>query len=121
MKAIHGIRMAVEALLVMVSIQVYAQSTETLPSGGMSRQGAIAQHKADSAANGTLGRKVRGALSKAMGISASHITVRSVNGDVTLQGSVPGPADSEKAEKIAKSIEGVASVKNALSIRPEGR
>lgn len=120
MKAIHAIGLTGAALLVAVSLQAHAQTSDAAPAADTSAQSAKSQHKADRAANRSLGRKVRNALSKAMGVSASHITVRSAGGAITLQGTVPEVADSQKAEDIAKGIEGVTSVKNALSIRPQG-
>jgi osmotically-inducible protein OsmY len=120
MKAIHAIRLAGGALLVAVSLQANAQTSDAAPAADTGSQSAKAQHKADRAANRALGRKVRNAISKSMGVTASHITVRSVGGAITLQGTVPEAADSQKAEEIAKGVSGVESVKNALSIRPEG-
>lgn len=120
MKAIQAIRLAGGALLVVGSIQAYAQASNAAPSAEMTPPSAKTQHKADRAANRAEGRKVRNALSKAMGVNASHITVRSVGGAITLQGTVPEQADSDKAEEIAKGVQGVMSVKNALSVRAEG-
>ncbi|MFM0037671.1 BON domain-containing protein [Paraburkholderia strydomiana] len=120
MKAIHAIKLAGGALLVAVSFQANAQTSDAAPAADTSAQSAKSQHKADRAANRSLGRKVRNALSKAMGVTASHITVRSAGGAITLQGTVPEAADSQKAEEIATGVAGVTSVKNALSIRPEG-
>jgi osmotically-inducible protein OsmY len=120
MNAVHAVRMAGKALLVVASIQAYAQTSDVAPAGNATSPGATTQHTEDSAANYSLGRRVRAALSKAMGISASHIIVRSTYGAVTLQGAVPQWADGEKAEGIAKGVPGVVSVRNEMSIRPEG-
>ncbi|RKT13764.1 BON domain-containing protein [Paraburkholderia sp. RAU2J] len=120
MYAIHAIKLAGAALLVAVSFQANAQTSDAAPPADTGAQSAKSQHKADRAANRSLGRKVRNALSKAMGVSASHITVRSAGGAITLQGTVPEATDSQKAEEIAKGVAGVESVKNALSIRPAG-
>jgi hyperosmotically inducible protein len=120
MKAIHAIKLASGALLVMASVQTYAQTSEAAPAADTSAQTAKSQHKADSAANRALGRKVRTALSKALGTGASHITVRASHGAIVLQGSVPEQPMSDQATDIAKGVEGVTSVKNALTIRAEG-
>jgi osmotically-inducible protein OsmY len=116
MKAIHAIKLASGALLVMASIQGYAQTSEAAPPA----ETAKSQHKADTAANRALGRKVRTALSKTLGTGASHITVRASHGAIVLQGSVPEQAMSDQATDIAKGVDGVTSVKNALTIRAEG-
>lgn len=120
MNVIHSVRQAGGALLLVASIQTYAQASDQATTGNANPQSATDQHKVDSATNYSLGRKVRTALSKAMGISASHIIVRSANGNVTLQGTVPQWTDGEKAEEIAKSVPGVVSVRNQMSIRPKG-
>jgi osmotically-inducible protein OsmY len=39
---------------------------------------------------------------------------------VTLTGTVPTPAQRAKAEQVAKSLDGVKSVKNMLKVAPSG-
>jgi len=119
MKAINAIKVAGGALLIAASFQAFAQTSEAAPAADQAAA-AKSQHKADTAANRALGRKVRTALSKALGTGASHITVRASHGNIVLQGSVPEQDLSDKATEIAKGVDGVASVKNALSIRAEG-
>lgn len=111
MKVIHAVRQAGAALFVVASMQVYAQANDAAPAANPTSQDATSH---------ALGRSVRSALAREMGISASHVIVRSANGVVTLQGAVPRPADSEKAERIARGVPGVVSVKNALTLHLEG-
>ncbi len=118
MKAIHAIKLAGSAILVMASIHAYAQSSEAAPATDTAQ--AKQQYKSAKAANRALQKKVRSALSKAKGVSVSNITVRARDGAVTLEGTVPEQAQSDKATEVAKGVPGVTSVKNALSIRPEG-
>ena len=66
-------------------------------------------------------RKVRSALAKAKGISAANILVRSRDGNVTLEGSVPEQPQVDLATTVAQGVPGVKSVKNALTIRPVGQ
>jgi hyperosmotically inducible periplasmic protein len=118
MKAIHAIKLATSALLVVASVGAYAQASDTPApdSTAANKQ----QYKASKSANRALQKKVRSALSKAKGVSVANITVRAVDGAVILQGTVPEQAQSDKATEVAKGVAGVTSVKNALSIRPEG-
>ena len=121
MKAIQAIKIVGGALVVAASLNVYAQaSNAAVASGAMAAPSTKEQSKATKAANRALQKKVRGALAKAKGITVANITVRARGGAVVLQGSVPEPGQIERATEVAKGVEGVTSVKNALSIRPEG-
>lgn len=73
------------------------------------------------ASNKALGKAVRKALAKTKGINSSTIHVLARNGAVTLAGTVPDSAQVGKATEVAKTVDGVTSVKNALSIREVGQ
>jgi hyperosmotically inducible periplasmic protein len=121
MKAINAIKLAGSALLIAASVHAYAQSSDAAPAADATTTAqAKQQYKSAKSANRALQKKVRAALSKAKGVSVANITVRARDGAVTLQGTVPEQAQSDKATEIAKGVAGVTSVKNALSIRPEG-
>jgi hyperosmotically inducible periplasmic protein len=121
MKAIQAIKIVGGALVVVASLNVYAQASDAaVASGAMAAPSTKEQSKATKAANRALQKKVRGALAKAKGITVANITVRARGGAVVLQGSVPEPGQIEQATEVAKGVEGVTSVKNALTIRPEG-
>lgn len=51
-------------------------------------------------------------------VSASAVSVETMNGTVLLSGFVKTPAEKAKAEEIARSTKGVKSVKNAIVVRP---
>jgi len=51
-------------------------------------------------------------------VRSRTVTVETTDGVVQLSGSVENKAQSERAESIAKAIDGVKSVKNDLSIKP---
>ena len=120
MKAIHATKLAGSALLVVASISDYAQASDATAPDTSTTAGDKQQYKTTKAANRALQKKVRAALSKAKGVSVANITVRARDGAVTLQGTVPEQAQSDKAAEVAKGVAGVTSVKNALSVRPEG-
>jgi hyperosmotically inducible protein len=120
MKAIHAIKVAGSALLIVASVHAYAQSSEAAPAAPSTTQGAQQHYRSLKAANRALQRQVRAALSRTRGISVANITVRARDGAVILQGSVPEQAQSDRATEVAKGVAGVTSVRNALSIRPVG-
>ncbi|MCC8400657.1 BON domain-containing protein [Paraburkholderia sp. MMS20-SJTN17] len=121
MKAIHAVRLVSAALLITGSIHAYAQASEAAPATAPTTTSeARAHYRSMKAANRALQRQVRSALVKDRSISTSNITVRARDGAVTLQGSVPVQAQSDRATEVAKGVPGVTSVKNALSIRPVG-
>lgn len=52
-------------------------------------------------------------------LSATSINVDTLDGKVTLHGSVPTEAEKTRAASVAKGIDGVTSVKNLLQVVPE--
>jgi hyperosmotically inducible protein len=62
--------------------------------------------------------KTRTALATADDLRDSTINVDVVDAVVTLKGTVASAAQKASAEKVAKGIEGVKSVKNELQVRP---
>jgi osmotically-inducible protein OsmY len=118
MKAIQAIKLVGGALVVLASINAYAQASDV----DMTNQPSAKQTaKAAKSADRALAKKVRAALSKSKDISVSNITVRAKSGAVTLQGSVPEQPQVDKATQVAQNVAGVTSVKNALTIRPVGQ
>lgn len=119
MKAFPAIKMIGGALIVLASINAYAQGDAASPAEAQApsaKQVTKQAHAADRA----LSKKVRGVLAKTKDLSVSSITVRAHNGDVTLAGSVPEQAQIDIATQAAQGVAGVKSVKNALTIRAEG-
>lgn len=116
MKAFQAIKMVGGALIVLASINAYAQSSDAAAAASSAAK-PVSAKKADSA----LGRKVRNALSKTKGLSVANITVRARSGAVTLAGTVPEQPQIDLATQTAQGVAGVTSVKNALSIRPVGQ
>jgi osmotically-inducible protein OsmY len=118
MKTSKAIQAMSCVLAIMVSTGTYAQASNTDASAQSdTAQSAKAMHKTDRA----LARKVHGALAKAEGISAANVVVRAKSGSVILEGTVPEQEQVAKATQIAQGVQGVTSVKNALSIRPVGQ
>lgn len=118
MKAFQAIKVISGALIVMASLNAYAQSSDAMAASGTM---AAPSAKATKAANRALQRKVRKTLSKTKGLSVTNITVRARSGAVTLEGSVPEESQSDLATQAAQGVSGVTSVKNALTIRSIGQ
>jgi hyperosmotically inducible protein len=97
----------------------YAQSDSSAPSATVaSAASGKANQKSIKKADRKLGSDVRRALSKTRGIEVENIFVRAHGGAVTLTGSVPDNAQIGRAEEVAKSVPGVTSVTNKLSLQP---
>lgn len=120
MKAFPAIKMIGGALVVLASINAYAQASDAAAPAAMASSAAPTA-KQTKAANRAMSRKVRSALAKTKGLSVSNITVRARGGDITLQGSVPQQEMLDLATQAAQGVAGVTSVKNALTIRAEGQ
>ncbi|MDN7542481.1 BON domain-containing protein [Burkholderia cenocepacia] len=67
----------------------------------------------------SLGYAVRKAITKAGGIDVANIVVRSKGGAISLEGTVPDQAQIDKAEEAAKSVKGVTSVSNKLTVQQQ--
>jgi hyperosmotically inducible periplasmic protein len=65
-------------------------------------------------------RDVRLSLSRTSGVNVSGIHVRSRNAAVTLTGHVPQRAQVARASSAARSVRGVRSVSNRLTVRTRG-
>lgn len=117
MKTSSAMKLIGGALIVLASINGYAQSSDAAAPAATTAAPTAKQTKA---ANRALQRKVRSALAKTKGVSVANITVRARGGDVTLAGSVPDQSQIEMATQAAQGVDGVKSVKNALSVRTEG-
>ena len=117
MNAIRTLKLAGAALIVVASVNAWAQesasSAASTPTQGTSKS-------AVRKANRALSKKVVQALSKG-GVDTTGINVLVKGGAVTLAGSVTNPALIDKAASIAKGVSGVTSVKNALTIREGGQ
>src|ERR1700759_4193891 len=118
MKAFPAIKMVGGALIVLASLNAYAQSSDAAAPAAPS---SATSSKETKAANRALGRKVRSALSKTKGLSVANITVRARGGAVTRAGTVREQQQVALATQAAQGVAGVTSVKNALSIRPVGQ
>lgn len=68
--------------------------------------------------DGWLWTKTRGLLAAAEDLRDSTINVDVDNAVVTLTGTVGSAAQKTKAEQVAKSVDGVTSVKNNLTVTP---
>ncbi len=65
--------------------------------------------------------KAKMSLLTTEGVSATSINVDTVNGLVTLHGKVASDAEKQKAEQVARGIEGVTNVRNLLQVVPARR
>jgi hyperosmotically inducible periplasmic protein len=119
MKAIHAIKLVGGALIVAVSVGAWAQASDT----GMASAPGMSQpspKKAARQANRALVKKVRAALKQAK-VDETEIEIKAHGSAVSLSGSVADASQSQAAEQAAKSVEGVSSVKNELSVKEKGQ
>jgi hyperosmotically inducible protein len=60
--------------------------------------------------------KVKLSLLTTDGVSATHVNVDTIDGRVTLHGTVDSAAEKAKAETVARGIKGVSDVRNLLQV-----
>jgi hyperosmotically inducible periplasmic protein len=90
-----------------------------MPGGAPNAAGEASHTIGQAAANAALTAKVKNTLNTTKGLNTSKLNVdTSADGVVTLTGSVPAAGQKMRAEKIAKQVEGVTSVKNDLTVGP---
>lgn len=98
----------------------YAQSDAMPASMPMSTDAAPAAAPAHSGhatkADRALGRAVRRALGKTQGFDVSGVFVRARDGAVTLSGTVRSGDQIRQAEDVTRSVQGVTSVMNKLTL-----
>jgi osmotically-inducible protein OsmY len=116
MNALKPLKLAAGVLVVAASVNAFAQASDA----GTAPTSSSAAPSAKSA-NKQLAKDVRHAMTKTKGLVSSNITVRASGGAVTLAGTVPDAAQIDKATAAAKSVPGVTSVKNAVTIREVGQ
>jgi hyperosmotically inducible periplasmic protein len=119
MKISKALTLAGAAMFVVTSVNAWSQASAPMGSD-MEASSSMATPQSTKKQDRVLSRKVRAALSKDKSISPSAIIVRAKNGAVTLEGTVPDESQIERATDVAQHVQGVTSVKNALSIRAEG-
>ncbi|MFL9900402.1 BON domain-containing protein [Paraburkholderia fungorum] len=122
MKAIRTFKLMGGALIVVVSINAWSQTSESAAS---STQSSMAPESGGSAkatrqANRALSKKVLHALSKG-GVNTSRINIIAKGSAVTLAGSVTDSSQIDKATEVAKGVPGVTSVKNSLTLKEAGQ
>jgi hyperosmotically inducible protein len=95
------------------SLSSYAQSSDVTPNAGMTPPANSSKATPNDRA---LAKAVRRALAKGQGVDVSNIFVRARNGAVTLSGTVGDNGQINQAERIARTVPGVTSVSNRLSL-----
>lgn len=117
MNVIRNGRPLAVAMLFAASWQAQAQGNEAPSSTPAAVAASVGATPASAkAADRALRRRVLNALAKAKGLRASGITVRAVNGAVTLEGWVPEQVQIEQATRVAQGVAGVTSVNNTLTL-----
>jgi len=102
------------ATLVGVALPSFAQSSDAMQGADMSSSAPSA--KSDSKADHALARSVRRALAKAQGFDVSGVFVRARSGAITLSGTVRTSDQIRQAEEVTKTVQGVTSVSNKLTL-----
>lgn len=122
MKTIRVVGLVVATLAASASMSAWSQpqAAASVTAGAqaasaMAASGATAPtgRQADRA----LRRKVYAAIGTDKSINAGNISVRARNGAVTLTGSVSETAQIGKVEEMTKSVPGVTSVTNKLTVK----
>ena len=113
MKVIKVCTLAGTLLVVVGALNAYAQDARL---SAASAAAAAASGSQGRAADRALRKEVVRALTRTKGLNTTGITVRTKDGAVMLQGSVPDQSEVELATRAAGNVGGVTSVKNSLTV-----
>ena len=90
-------------------------------SGGTSSSGpSVTSDIKKDAKDATLTTKVKSALAADVGLSTLKIDVDSDGSTVTLKGNVDSADKKQRAEEVARKVDGVATVRNQLTVKSGG-
>jgi osmotically-inducible protein OsmY len=98
------------AVLLTISTAGYAQSGDRDRRSG---QPSIGERVDDTVLNS----KVRAALMRERSLGSGNVWVKADSGTVVLGGSVDSAEEKRKAETVARSVDGVKTVKNELQVK----
>lgn len=91
--------------------------TKEMASNAASKTGNATERSARVASDSTITTKVKAGLVADPDLKAMDISVDTEQGVVMLGGFVPSKAEADKAMKLAKSVDGVTSVKSAIKVK----
>ncbi|MEM5425343.1 BON domain-containing protein [Paraburkholderia ferrariae] len=119
---VSGVSVKICAILVAVSmsygsIHAGAQTGENTGAGATAHRAAYSTSRLQNRPDSAVTRDVRSALGRTPNLDASGIRVRARFGVVTLTGWVPEPRQIALAGNTARSVRGVRSVTNQLTLR----
>ena len=89
--------------------------SSTSSSGGTS--GSTTSDISQATKDATLTAKVKSALAADVGLSTLMIDVDSAGNTVTLKGTVDSADKKQRAEEVARKVDGVATVRNQLAVK----
>ncbi|MEA3083781.1 MAG: hyperosmotically inducible periplasmic protein [Paraburkholderia sp.] len=116
MRAIVQIGWVTALSFAIAPLPVFAQDGNSEAVVASAAAGSAPSAKSIKAANRKLAKNVRTAMAKAKGIDMTQLFVYAKGGTITLSGSVPKSDQVERAGAIARSVPGVSSVDNRLSV-----
>lgn len=111
-----NLRCALCASFLLIFVGVSHAQSANAPSDASMSPGAIQAAPSTAKSDCALSRAVRRALSNAPEFDVSGVFVRARGGAVTLSGSVRDGDQIRQAEEVARSVQGVNSVSNKLTL-----
>lgn len=95
----------------------HAQTPGGTPSEASAQNPSVTTRAPQNRSDSTLVRDVRRAFTRTTGLNSANIHVQARHGVVTLTGTVPQRSQIQRAGNAARSVRGVRSVSNRLTVR----
>jgi osmotically-inducible protein OsmY len=115
MKALAFALSAALALALAACSSDGSKSSTSSSSGGTS--GSVTSDISQATKDSALTAKVKSALAADVGLSTLKIDVDSAGNTVTLKGNVDTADKKQRAEEVARKVDGVATVRNQLTVK----
>jgi osmotically-inducible protein OsmY len=118
MKALAFALSAALALALAACSSDGSKSSTSSSSGGTSgSSGSVTSDISQATKDSALTAKVKSALAADVGLSTLKIDVDSAGNTVTLKGNVDTADKKQRAEEVARKVDGVATVRNQLTVK----
>jgi len=91
--------------------------TSSSGTSGSGTSGSVTSDISQASKDSWLTTKVKSALAADVGLSTLKIDVDSAGNTVTLKGTVDSADKKQRAEEVARKVEGVATVRNQLAVK----
>jgi hyperosmotically inducible periplasmic protein len=113
----HARKIVAGAVIMLACVNGWSQTGDASHAVGSNRAAPDSAPPTAAKSNRALRKRIYAAFAMHKEIDAGSISVTVRDGMVTLNGTVPDPAQVDKVAQVTKSVQGVVSVTNKLTVQ----